>query len=123
MHAAGIISRHAAQRVVVVRGRIGPEGQAMFFRLTPQIVQHAAGLHPGIALLHIQLDNAVQIFREVDDHRDIAALPGETRAAAAIGDRRAEAAADRDRALHLFQRLRNHDADRHLAVIRCIRRV
>ena len=47
MHAAGIIADHAAQRVVAMCRRIGCEGQMMFFRRVPQVVEHACPARPA----------------------------------------------------------------------------
>ena len=44
MHAAGIISDHAAERAMIVRRRIGPEREMIFFRFRAQIVQNNSRL-------------------------------------------------------------------------------
>ena len=44
MHAAGIVAEHAAERVVIVGGGIGAEGQMVLLGCVPQRVEHAARL-------------------------------------------------------------------------------
>ena len=101
MRAAGIVADHPAERVVIVRGRVGPERQLMAFRFLAQPVEHDAGLDARCLGLRIEIDQFVQVFREIEHDRDIAALPGETCSAAARQQRRAEASA-------LFDRARGH---------------
>ncbi len=89
MHAAGIVSGHAAQGAAVVGSGIGPKGQVIALRRVTQIVQHHAGLYPGDAALGIDLKNFRQVAGKVEHQRHVAALPGKRRPAAAAQERRA----------------------------------
>src|SRR5207302_354519 len=62
-------------------------------------------------------------LREVDDDGDVAALAREARAPAVGEDRRPVLAADRDGLDDVVGRLRDHDPDRELPVVRAAGRV
>ena len=117
MHAAGIVADHPAQSVVIVRRRVGTEGQVKFLGGIAQIVEHHAGLDPGGAVLRVDGQDVVQVFAVVDDDSGVAALAGEAGAAAARQHRRAVFPAQRHRRDHVLHAARHHDADRHLAVV------
>ena len=89
VRAAGIVSDHPAERVVIVRGGVGAESQMMAFGFVAQPVEHDAGLDARCLGLRIEIDQLVQIFREIENDRDIAALAREAGAAAARKQRRA----------------------------------
>ena len=74
VHAAGVISDHAPQSAVVVRGRIRGKGQMIFLRGIAKIVKHHPGLHARALMLGIQLHNAAQIFRAINYDGDVATL-------------------------------------------------
>ena len=74
----------------------GPKVRPCFVGLVAQVVEDAARLDAGDAALGVDLENAVQVFREIDHDGGVAALAGEARAAAARQDRRVVAPADRD---------------------------
>ena len=59
----------------------------------------------------------IHVFREIDNHRDIAALPSQTRAAAAAGDWRSKFSTSGDGCDHIAAITRNYYANRNLAVI------
>ena len=61
--------------------RIGAKGQMVFLSLIPQSVQDDAGLNSGHSPVRVELKNFVHVLGEIQHHRDIAALPGQTRAA------------------------------------------
>ena len=103
-------------------GRIGPEGEAVLLaRLPAQVVEHAPGLHAGEPPFGVDLEDVVEVLREVDQHRRVAALAGEARASAAQDDRRAVLAADPVDLDELVDVTRNDDADRRHPVVRRIR--
>ena len=83
-----------------------------------QMVEHATGLDAGEPVDRVDGNDAVQIFRIIDQHRDVAALPGEAGTAAARDDRRAEAAAELEGRDDVVNAARHHNADRHLPVVR-----
>ncbi len=83
MRAAGIISNHSAERAAAVRGRVRSERKMIFFSFISQSVQDDAGLNSGESSLGIYLEHLVHILGEVQNHRDVAALSGKTRARSA----------------------------------------
>jgi hypothetical protein len=87
------------------------------------VVEDATGLHAGDAALGVDLENVVEVLREVDQHRGVAALAGEARAAAAQDDRRAVLAADAMDLDELVNVSRDDDADRRHPVVRRVGRV
>jgi hypothetical protein len=117
MHAAGIVADHAAERAVIVRGRIRTEREVMLLSGVAQAVKNAAGFHVGHASVGIQPQDTIEIFREVDQHGNVAPLPGEAGAASAQHDGCAVLAANVDRGDDVLDRSRCDDADRHLPVI------
>ena len=118
MHAAGVVADHAAERVVVVGGGIGAEGQAVLRGFRAQVVEDAAGFDAGEAALGIDRDHAVEVLGEVDHDGGVAALAGEARAAAARQKRRIVTPADLHRLDDVLPRLRDDHPDRDLAVVR-----
>ena len=97
---------------------IGAESEMMLLRGGAQIVEHHAGLNARPPRAGIEVNDATQIFRKIHDHSDVAALAGETRAAAARQHGRAIAARHRERFNDVVGNFGDHDADRDLAVIR-----
>ena len=120
MRAAGIVSDHSAERAAAVRGGIGAERQLMFLRAVAQRIQNDAGLDAREFSGRVDLQNLVHVLREVQNHGDVAGLPGEARAGAARQDRRAEFPARGHRRDHIVVIARNHEANRNLAVIRAV---
>src|SRR5712692_2843008 len=49
MHAAGVISHHAAQRTAAVRRGIGAEGQVVLFRSAAQMIENHTRLDSSLA--------------------------------------------------------------------------
>ncbi len=87
--AAGVVADHPAERAVVVRRRIGPEGEIVLLRSCPRrSIEHDTRLDARSLRHGVDLEDPVQVLREVDDHRDVAALAGEAGAAAAREHRR-----------------------------------
>ena len=76
------------------------------------------GSHARELALRVDLEDAVEVLREVDHDSDVAALPGEARAAAAREHRRTVLAARRDGRDDVVDGARDDDADRHLPVVR-----
>jgi hypothetical protein len=85
------------------------------------MIEWNTGLNPGAFLFRIDLKNVVQVLGKVDHDGDIAALPGKACAATASQDRCAVFACQSNRLDDIFDRLRDHDANRHLAVVGAIR--
>jgi hypothetical protein len=108
---------------MIVGRRVGPEGESVFVGGLPQIVEHAAGPNPPEAILRIDLEDVIEVFREIDDDGDVAALTGKARPPAARENRRAELTRDRDRIYDIVQVPRDNNANRRLAIVRAIGRV
>ena len=124
MDAARVVADHPAQSVVRVRRGIGREGQAVLLGLAAELVEHAcrAGLGPAFARGRSP-EHLVEVLGPVDHDGDVAAAAGQARAAAARQDRRPMSPADVDRGDHIVDVPWDHDADRHLAIVRAVRRV
>src|SRR5207244_1666026 len=123
-HAARVGADHPAERAVLVRRRVGTEGQAVPpLRLLAEVVEHHARLHARQAPFGIDLDDAVQVLRAIDDDRDIRALAGEARTAAARQHGAVVLAAHRNGRLDVLDRPGEDDADRNVAVVRAGGRV
>ena len=91
--------------------------------LIPQHVQDKAGLDPGQPLLRVQAYDPAHILRAIQHDGIIATLPRKTRPAAPREYRRAVAARHRNGADHVLRMPGNHDADRHLPIVRSVRGV
>src|ERR1051326_2644053 len=120
MHTAGIVADHSAKIAVFVRGRVRAKGEIEFVGAIAKLIEHAAGLHPGVFFLRIDLNDLVQVFRKINDHGDVAGLSAEASAAAARQQRRVVLAGDGDGLDNFFNRLRNDYTNRHLAIIGAI---
>ncbi len=118
VHAAGVVADHAAESAVVVGGRIGTEGQTVRLGRVAQDVEHETGLDARAPCLRVQLHDAIQILREIQHHRHVAALAGEAGAASPRQHGRAVAPADRERLDDVLDGARDHDADRQMPVVR-----
>jgi hypothetical protein len=82
-----------------------------------QRVEHNTGLHAGVTLLRVQLEERVHVFGKIEHDSDIAALPGQAGAAAAREDRRVELATRADRGDDVLFILWNNQADWNLPVV------
>jgi hypothetical protein len=61
--ATGVVAEHAAERAVGVRGRIGPEREAVLLGRRPaQMVEHAARLDAGDPTLGVDLEDVVEVL-------------------------------------------------------------
>ena len=86
-------------------------------------VEHDARLHPHQFALGVDLMEAIEVLGEIDDHRNVAALTGQTGAAAPAGDRRAEFSASGDGRDHVVATVRDHNANWNLPIIRAVGRI
>ena len=120
MRAAGVVADHAAERAAAVRRRIGSERQLMRFGGVAQRIEHHAGLHAREPADRIDLEDPVHVLREVEHHRDVAALAGEAGAGAPRQDRRVELPARRHRRDHIVGIARNDETDGNLTVVRAV---
>jgi hypothetical protein len=103
-----------------MRGRVRREGEAVLLCRLAQPVADGARLDAAEARLRVDCKHALQVFRAVDDHRGVHALPALRGAPAACQERRAVRAASSHRRFDVGDALRQHHADRHLTVIRCV---
>src|SRR5262249_24471597 len=92
--AAGVIADHAADGAAVVAGRIGGEGQVMFFGSVAKVIEDDSGLDSRNAPLGIDLENVVHVLGEIENDGDVAALSGKRCATAAAKERGAKFTAD-----------------------------
>ena len=100
-----------------MRGRIRAKGEIEFIGAIAQLIQHAAGLHPRVFLLRIDLNNLVQVLGEIHDHGDVAGLSAEAGAAAARQQRRVMLAGQSHRLDYFFDCFGNYNADWDLTII------
>ena len=108
---------------MIVRGRIRSEREVMPLRRFAKPIEHQSRLDPRLPAFRIERDQVAHVLRVVEDDRDVAALAGEARAAAACEHRRTMIAADRHRRDHIVGIARQDDADRDLAVVGRVGRV
>src|SRR6185437_8355416 len=93
---AGVITQHAADATMVVRGRIGTKSEPMFLRMRLHVVQHDTGLHLYRLRGDIEIEHIVVIFRHVHHHRHITRLTRQARPAPTVYERSLVTPADRD---------------------------
>ena len=108
---------------MTVRGGIRPKDQAVLFQYLLQIIENQSRLNACQFLLRVDLDHAIHVFGEIDDHSNVAALPCQTGAAAATCDRRSVLPAEFDRSDYVAAIARDHYANRNLAVVRTVSRI
>ena len=89
----------------------------MRLELAIEIVEHDAGLDRHAPVLDVEIEDAREVFRAVDDERFADRLAGLRRAAAARQDRRPLAAGNRYRAIGLFDRARRDHAHGHDLIV------
>src|SRR5436190_13108054 len=120
MHAAGIVAQHPTDCAMTVRSRVGAEDQSARSQLILQVIEDQSRFNASELCLHINFNNSVHVLGEVEDHRDIAALAGETGAAAATCNRRAKLATDCDGGDYVTAVARDQYADWNLPIIRTV---
>src|SRR5882757_8586167 len=117
MHAAGIVSDHAAESAAIMGGGDRTERAMVFFGGGAAVVENDSGLHAGDAADGIDFENPRHVFRKIENDGDVAALSGERCAAAAAEEWRAELAAQSDGGENIVGIAGEYDADGDLAVI------
>ncbi len=98
-------------------GGVGGEGEAVFFSGRAQMIVDDSGFDPRPAVFGVQFQERVEVFGKVEHDGDVAGLAGEAGAGAAAEEGHTILAANRDGGEDVFDRSRDHDADRHLAVV------
>jgi hypothetical protein len=111
------------ERAAAVRGWVGAERQLMFLCAAAQRVQNHARLDSRESRGRIDLQNFVHVFRKVQNHGDIAGLPGEAGARSAWQDWRAEFPARSHGRDHILVIAGNHEANGNLAIVRAVGRI
>src|SRR5215472_10497246 len=117
MHAAGVVANHPAQVAVLVRGRIWPKSEIELVGAFAQMIEHNAGLNPGVFLLCIEFQDLVEILGKIYDDRNVAALSGKTGPATARQNWSAIISGERNSLDHVLNCFGNYDADRNLAIV------
>ena len=118
--AAGIVADHAADGGARRRRDIHREPQTGRFQLAVKLVEHDARLDRAAPAGGIDVDDAVEMRRAVDDERLVDGLAGLRRAATARRHRHTFRAADRNRPIGFFDRARRRHAKRHDLIMRCV---
>jgi hypothetical protein len=114
---AGIIADHPSDRASIVSRRIGRKSQLMGLRLVSESVQHNSRLNPRNFFVGIDLEDPVHVLREIENDRDITALPGETSSGTASQDGSTVLPARSNRRNHVFDVPRDHQSDGDLPVV------
>ena len=121
--AAGVVARHAAQGGAR-RGRdVDGKPQAVGLEIGVQVIEHQTRFDQGLAPRGIEVENLVQMFRQIDDQGfadRLAALRG---AAAARQNRHAGVAGDGDDRFHVLGVLGHDDAQGFDLIDRGVRRI
>ena len=110
--AGGVVGDHAADGGAAGGGNVGREAQAQWRQLRVQLIQHDARLDAHPALFRVHFEHAVEVFRDVDLQAGRRSPARLRRAAAAQGDRTAEAPADLERAQNVLAMPGDHHAQR-----------
>src|SRR5688572_29697179 len=87
MDTAGVISDHSTDRAMVMRCRIRSKCQLMLPGGVAEVIKDGAGLHTSGFPLRVDFDDLTHVLGHVENHGDVAALPGQTGAAAARENR------------------------------------
>ena len=84
------------------------------------MIENTARLRSAKSFLGVDINDMVHVFGKVDNHGHIAALAGETGATSAGENRRTMGSRQRTAVSTSCNMPGNHDADRHLAVVRSV---
>ena len=116
MHAAGVVTDHAAESAAVMRSRVGSEGEVMFLSGVPQMIENHTWLDAGNAAGRINFQNASHVFGKIQHDSDVAALASKRCASATTKEGSAELAAERDTGQNIIRVPGKHQPDRNLTV-------
>ena len=108
----GIVAHHAADRRAIGGRRVRAKQKSHGFQVKVQLLLNHAGLDDSPLLFSIHLENAIQVFRHVDDDGFADRLPRQTRPATARKNGDFKIARDLHRGENILVSSRNHDADR-----------
>src|SRR5579862_2159545 len=111
MTAAGVITQHSADRTPAVSCGVGPEEQTgSLLRGLTKMIENTARLHTAEAAVGVDIEDAVHVLGKVHNHRDIAALAGQTRPRAAREHRRTMGSRQLHGGFDVLHVARNHHA-------------
>ncbi len=123
MHAATVVTDHAAKRAAGVRRGIGRVGELMRFGGVAQTVKDNAWLDACKFGAGVQGRECVHVPRVIKDHGHIDALAGEACAGTTREHSSARGAAGGQCRLNVGRIARKNDADGELAIVRRVRGV
>ena len=121
--ATRVVAGHAPQGGLSTGGHIHRVPQAVGFELCVEMVQHQPGLHRHGALLDVEIDDAAQVFAEVDHQTGTHGLSTLAGAAAARHDGHIQFAADAQGGDHIVVAARHQHRQRQALVDRGVRGV
>src|SRR5262249_13020503 len=103
-----------------MRRWIRAKGKVELVGALAQMVEHDSRLYPGVPIPRVDLDDLVEIFGEIDDHRNVAGLPRQAGAAAARQDRRAVLPGQCHGLNNVIDRAWDNNTDGRLSIVRAI---
>ncbi len=121
--AAGIVAGHAADGRARGGGDIDRKPQAVRFQRAIEVIEHDARLDHAAAAFDIELQNAIEIFRAIEDQRVIDRLAALRGAAAAREDADMLFLGDGYGGFRLVNRPGGDHPHRHHLIMRCIGRI
>ena len=121
VRAAGVVADHPAERAAIMRGRIGPEGEAVRRGRRAQVVQHHPGLDPRRGQVRVDAEHGPQVPGEVDDHGLVDRLAADARGGAARQHRHVVLPADLQRGQYVAGINGLNDPDRDMPVVGGVR--
>jgi hypothetical protein len=116
VRATGVVTDHAAQRTVRMRGRVGGEREVVLLRGLVHSIANYAELDRRCPPGGVKRHDTVEIFGEINDDSNVAALPSETGATAAPHNGHTALPAGLHGRYDVVERTRNDHAHRHLPV-------
>ncbi len=123
MHAARVVTNHAAEGAAIVGGGVRCESQVMFLSGSAQVVENHARLDSGDAAYGIDLQNPVHILGKIENDRHVTALSGQRSTSTAAENGRTELAGQGDGCDDVVCVTRDDNPDWNLAVARSVSRV
>jgi hypothetical protein len=120
VHAAGVVTDHAADGAAVVRGGIGAESEVVLFGGGAQMIEYDSRLNASDAANGINFEDRRHIFGKIQNHGDVATLAGERSAAATAEERSPELAAECNRCKNVIVIPGQHYSDGNLTVVRAV---
>jgi hypothetical protein len=123
MDAARVIAQHAAERAMVMSGGVWAPRQGVGLGSIAECVAYRSGLDTSIFLVRIQLNDVVQIFRPINDNRNVAALACQTCPAASRKQWSAEPSTQSNRINYVLPGFGNDYANGNLPIVGAVGRI